>query len=151
MDKSIVRQDRRSRIHLRVRKKVLGTLERPRLTVFRSTKHFYAQAIDDLKGETIASASTLEKAFREAVPAMEKELRAKEAGPAPEGEKKKKSQPKKTAIGRGVLTAAFLGKYMAGKVKAKGITQVVFDRGGFLYHGQVKAFADGAREAGLSF
>lgn len=122
MDKSIVRRYRRGRIHLRIRKKVLGTPERPRMAVYRSNKHFYAQAIDDLSGATLVSASTLEQGFADAM----------KKGPA-------------------VQVATQLGTYMAEKAKSKGITQVVFDRGGFLYHGRVKAFADGARKAGLSF
>lgn len=122
MDKSIVRTHRRNRIHHRIRKKVLGTAERPRLAVYRSNKHFYAQVIDDLRGVTLASASTLEEGFTE-----------------------------RLAKGPGLKTANVLGTYIAEKAKSKGITQVVFDRGGFLYHGRVKAFADGARGAGLSF
>ncbi len=180
MDKSIVRQYRRGRIHLRVRKKVLGTPDRPRVAVYRSNKHFYAQAIDDLKGITLASVSTLEKEFKDAFPALEKEYiekvtkKGKSQEKAlkqekPEKKVEKKGQDKKGAekpeksekaekpeeklqqIGKSVLTAILLGKYMARKVAAKGIKHVVFDRGGFLYHGRVKAFADGARDAGLDF
>lgn len=122
MDKSIVRRSRRDRIHLRVRKKVSGSAAAPRVAVYRSNKHLYAQAIDDLSGSTLVSASTLEEGF------------VKKAGKAP-----------------AVKIATELGKYLAEKAKAKGIKKVVFDRGGFHYHGRVKAFADGAREGGLEF
>lgn len=122
MDKSIVRRSRRDRIHLRVRKKVSGSAAAPRVAVYRSNKHLYAQAIDDLSGSTLVSASTLEEGF------------VNKAGKAP-----------------AVKIAAELGKYLAEKAKAKGIKKVVFDRGGFHYHGRVKAFADGAREGGLEF
>ncbi len=95
---------------------------RPRLSVFRSSKHISAQIIDDAKGETVASASTLEKDFR--------------AG-------------KKT--GADSAAAATIGKLIAERAKAKGLTRVVFDRGGYLFHGRVKALADAAREGGLEF
>jgi large subunit ribosomal protein L18 len=115
----LTKQEHRIRRHRRVRKKVLGTAERPRLAVFRSNKHIYAQAIDDIAGRTVASAST-----------MESEQRA----------------GKKTAT---VDAATQVGKLVAERVKAAGITSVVFDRGGFKYHGRVAAVADGARAAGL--
>jgi large subunit ribosomal protein L18 len=115
----LTKQEHRIRRHRRVRKKVLGTAERPRLAVFRSNKHIYAQAIDDIAGRTVASAST-----------MESEPRA----------------GKKTAT---VDAATQVGKLVAERVKAAGITSVVFDRGGFKYHGRVAAVADGARAAGL--
>ena len=172
MDRSILRRYRRDRVHLRIRKKVLGTPERPRLAVYRSSKHFYAQAIDDLHGQTIAAASTLLKEFTdqlkiEPVPMPEKaEAKVEEKKKAPEAgtetKKKKKDKPEKPVEkvedstpkvhnGRAVLVARQLGKYMAEQMKARGITRAVFDRGGFLYHGRVRAFADGARAAGLSF
>ncbi|MEW6363114.1 MAG: 50S ribosomal protein L18 [Acidobacteriota bacterium] len=171
MDRSILRRYRRGRVHLRIRKKVLGTPERPRLAVYRSSKHFYAQAIDDLHGQTLAAASTLQKEFAdqlkiEPVPMPEKvEAKVEEKKKAPDAgaeTKKKKGKPEKPVEkvddsvpkvhnGRAVLVARQLGKYMAEQMKAKGITRAVFDRGGFLYHGRVRAFADGAREAGLSF
>jgi large subunit ribosomal protein L18 len=108
----------RGRIHLRIRKKVLGTEARPRLAVFRSLKHIYAQIIDDAKGRTMASASSREK--------------GQSGGGKKEG-------------------AAEVGKLIAARCREKGIDSVVFDRGGFKYHGRVKALADAAREAGLKF
>jgi large subunit ribosomal protein L18 len=116
------KNEARLKRHVRVRKKISGTPERPRLNVFRSDKHIYAQVIDDTKGITLASASTLDKALR--------------------GELKN---------GATVEAAARVGALVAERAKAKGITKVVFDRGGYLYHGRVKALADAAREAGLEF
>ena len=116
----IKRQDRklsRARRHKRVRVHVEGTAQRPRLAVFRSLNHLYAQLIDDGASHTVASASTVE-------------LKAK---------------------GNGLAQAQEVGKAIATKAKAKGVSQVVFDRGGFLYHGRIKALADAAREAGLEF
>ena len=104
----------------RIRKKMNGTAERPRLSVFRSGKHIYAQIVDDLAGQTLVAASTLHKGVR--------------------GETRTKVDDAK-AVGQAIATAA----------KQKGIDKVVFDRNGFLYHGRVKALADAAREAGLSF
>ncbi len=114
------KQEARSRRHYRVRKKVQGSPERPRLAVFRSNKHIAVQVIDDLNGRTIAAASTLEK-----------DLRGGATG-------------NKSA-------ATQVGRLVAERAKAQGVTQVVFDRGGFLYHGRVAAVADAAREAGLEF
>lgn len=108
--------------HIRVRKKISGTAERPRLNIFRSAKHMYAQIIDDTKGVTLASASTLDKELRESV-----------------------------KNGGNVEAAAKVGALIAERAKAKGVSQVVFDRGGYLYHGRVRALADAAREAGLEF
>jgi large subunit ribosomal protein L18 len=116
----IKRQDRklnRSKRHRRVRVHVEGTSQRPRLAVFRSLNHVYAQVIDDGAGRTVAAASTLES----------------------------------KAKGNGLAQAQEVGKAIATKAKAAGVTQVVFDRGGFLYHGRIKALADAAREAGLEF
>jgi large subunit ribosomal protein L18 len=116
----IKRQDRkvnRARRHRRVRVHVEGTTQRPRLAVFRSLNHVYAQLIDDGAGHTMASASTVA-------------LKAK---------------------GNGLAQAQEVGKAIAAKAKAAGVSQVVFDRGGFLYHGRIKALADAAREAGLEF
>ena len=110
------RNEIRKRIHVRIREKLSGTAERPRLNVYRSLNHIYAQLIDDQKGETLASASTL-----------------------------------KLKTGGNVAAAKDIGKAIAEKAKEKGIKKVVFDRGGFLYHGRVKALADAAREAGLEF
>jgi large subunit ribosomal protein L18 len=111
----------RRRVHDRIRKKVLGTPERPRLNVYRSLNHIYVQVIDDLQGATLVSASTAEG---------KKEARVK---------------------GGNVASAKAVGKSIAERAKAKGITKVVFDRGGYIYHGRVKAIADAAREAGLQF
>jgi len=111
----------RRRVHDRIRKKVLGTPERPRLNVYRSLNHIYVQVIDDLQGSTLVSASTAEG---------KKEARIK---------------------GGNVASAKAVGKSIAERAKAKGITKVVFDRGGYIYHGRVKAIADAAREAGLQF
>lgn len=119
------KKDRRHRIRLRLRKRVAGTSDRPRLAVFRSVAHIYAQAIDDMAGATIVAASSTEPSLKAAL-----------ADGARSG-----NQGGARAVGRAV----------AERLKAKGITQVVFDRGGFLYHGRVKAVADAAREAGLEF
>jgi len=112
------RNEIRKRIHARIREKLAGTAERPRLNVYRSLNHIYAQVIDDQKGETIVSASTL---------AM------------------------KAKTGGNVAAAKEIGKTIAERAKEKGIKKVVFDRGGFLYHGRIKALADAARESGLDF
>jgi large subunit ribosomal protein L18 len=119
MDRAKQRVVARKRIRERIRKQVKGTAERPRLAVFRSLKHFYVQAIDDTRGQTIAAASTAET----------------EAG----------------AKGANAAAAKAVGKLIASRVKEKGITKVVFDRGGYLYHGNIKALADAARENGLEF
>jgi large subunit ribosomal protein L18 len=119
------KQDRRVRIGLRQRKRIAGTAERPRLRVFRSVSHIYAQVIDDMTGRTLASASSTE-------PALKPQL----GGPARPGN---------------VAGAQLLGKTIAERLREKGITRVVFDRGGFLYHGRVRAVAEAAREAGLEF
>lgn len=106
----------------RVRKKVRGVSERPRLNVFRSAKHIYAQLIDDASGRTIVSASTMGEDFKT-----------------------------EQTWGGNVTAARIIGKLVAEKALAQGITDVVFDRNGFLYHGRVKALAEAAREAGLKF
>lgn len=121
----IAATDRRkikTRIHKRIRKRVSGTAERPRLTVNFSGKHVYAQVIDDDAGKTLVSAATTEKDFR--------------------------SKGKSVA---NRATAEQIGKTIAERLKAKKVDSVVFDRGGFLYHGKVKALADAAREGGLKF
>jgi large subunit ribosomal protein L18 len=112
------RNEIRQRVHARIRQKLAGTAERPRLNVYRSLGHIYAQVIDDQKGETLASASSLEL---------------------------------KLKTGGNVAAAKEIGKAVAEKAVAKGVKEVVFDRGGYLYHGRVKALADAAREAGLKF
>ncbi|NOT44613.1 MAG: 50S ribosomal protein L18 [Acidobacteria bacterium] len=119
------RSDRRERIKHRIRKRVSGTQERPRLTVFRSVTHMYVQVVDDMAGTTIAAASTVEPALR---------------GALPEG-----------ARGGNIAGAKAIGKTIAERLLDKGVKRVVFDRNGFLYHGRVKAVADAAREAGLEF
>lgn len=111
----------RRRVHTRIRRKVQGSAERPRLNVYRSVNNLYVQLIDDIEGRTLVSASTLE------------------------GEKGKRP------TGGNVAAAKELGKRIADRAKEKGITKVVFDRGGYLYHGRIKALADAAREAGLEF
>jgi large subunit ribosomal protein L18 len=108
----------RLRIHTRIRRKVKGTGERPRLAVFRSVKHIYAQVIDDAKGHTVVAAASTEKSGKN---------------------------------GGNVAGAKEIGKLVAERAKDKGIKAVVFDRGGYQYHGRVKALADAAREAGLEF
>jgi large subunit ribosomal protein L18 len=114
-------QARRRLRHRRVRGKVAGTPERPRLAVFRSLQHIYVQVIDDEAGQTLASASTLEPALRGKVDGTKTE------------------------------EAKLVGRTVAERARSKGIESVVFDRGGFLYHGRVAALADAAREAGLKF
>lgn len=109
----------RERIHVRIRARVAGTQERPRLAVFRSVNHIYAQVIDDGEGHTLAAAASTEK-----------DLRGK---------------------GGNVEGAKLIGKAVAERAKEKGVSRVVFDRGGYLYHGRVKALADAARAAGLEF
>ena len=115
------KNDVRVRIHSRIRLKVRGSEERPRLAVFRSLNHIYAQVIDDLHGQTLVSASTAEG----------------------------KKEDRRT--GGNVASAKAVGKTIAERAKAKGVSKVVFDRGGYIYHGRVKALADAAREAGLQF
>ena len=151
----------RWRIHKRIRRKVHGTPERPRLAIFRSLSHIYAQIVDDTKGQTIVAAASSDKSFRNAAPAPAPEPAAAEA-PAPKaekgakgekGEKKaaKKAAPPTKASGGNVAGAKLIGKTIAERAKEKGIKQVVFDRGGYIYHGRVKALADAARAAGLEF
>lgn len=117
------KEENRKKRHFRIRKTVSGTSERPRLCVFRSLNHIYAQLIDDSVGRTLVAASSLEEGLKKAVKGH--------SGNA--------------------QTAKLTGELLAGKAKEKGITKVVFDRGGYLYHGRVKALADGARGAGLEF
>ena len=119
------KKDRRTRIALRQRKRISGTAERPRLRVFRSVSHIYAQVIDDLSGTTIASAASTEPAV--------------------------KAQLSEAARAGNKAGAQVLGRTIAERLLAKGIRHVVFDRGGFLYHGRVRAVAEAAREAGLEF
>lgn len=119
MDKSKLKVKRRVRRHGLIRNRITGTTERPRLSVYKSVHHFYAQVIDDLAGHTVAAAASTEKG-----------LAAKPGNSA---------------------AAAAVGTKLAEKARAAGVKKVVFDRGGFKYHGRVKAFADAARKAGLEF
>ena len=115
----------RQKVHTRIRKRLLGTTERPRLNVYRSVNHIYAQVIDDAKGVTLVAAASVEK------------------GKGIKGDKR--------PTGGNVSSAKEVGKLIAERAKDKGINKVVFDRGGYLYHGRVKALADAARAAGLEF
>ena len=146
------KNDVRVRVHSRIRQRVRGTGERPRLAVFRSLNHIYAQVIDDRKGHTLAAASSGEKAGEKS---DEKKTSEKAASETPVSEKKseKPSREKAKALASGgnVAGAKQVGKLIAERAKAQGVTKVVFDRGGYLYHGRVKALADAAREAGLEF
>jgi large subunit ribosomal protein L18 len=119
MIRRIEKKEIRNRIHRRIRRKLAGTAERPRLAVFRSVAHIYAQVIDDSEGKTLVSASSVDK----------------------DGKTK----------GGNVAGAKAIGKLVADRAKEKGIKSVVFDRGGYQYHGRVKALADAARAAGLEF
>jgi len=115
----------RQRRHIRVRKRVHGTTERPRLNVYRSANHIYVQVIDDFKGHTLASASTLDPTIREGATGR--------------------------SAGGNVAAAKSVGALIAERAKEAGVSKVVFDRGGYLYHGRVQALADAARENGLDF
>ncbi|MBN2318294.1 MAG: 50S ribosomal protein L18 [Acidobacteria bacterium] len=122
MIKPIDRSKERHRIHKRIRAKIAGSASRPRLCVFRSLKNMYAQVIDDSQGKTLAAASTVEKEINGGL---------KNAG--------------------NIEASKLLGKKIAERARAKGIETVIFDRGGYLYHGRVKAVAEAARESGLKF
>jgi len=119
MIKKPEKKEIRNRIHTRIRRKLAGTAARPRLAVFRSVAHIYAQVIDDVAGATVVSASTVDKGGK--------------------------------TNGGNVAAAKTIGRLVAERAKEKGIKSVVFDRGGYQYHGRVKALADAAREAGLEF
>lgn len=121
MAKTAIKKITRMKRQVRVRKKVLGTTDRPRLNVFKSARHIYAQIIDDTHGSTLVAASTLSESAKDF-----------------------------TNCGN-ILAASFVGKEVARLALDKGISSVVFDRNGFLYHGRIKALADAAREAGLNF
>jgi len=122
------KNQKRGHIHDRIRKKMQGTAERPRLNVYRSLNHIYVQVIDDLHGQTLVSASSAE-GKKSSAEARKEDRRA----------------------GGNVAAAKAVGKTIAERAKAKGVCKVVFDRGGYIYHGRVKALADAAREAGLQF
>ena len=119
------KEDRRDRIKFRIRKRVRGTGERPRLTIFRSVSHMYVQVVDDASGRTIASASSIDPQV--------------------------KGKLAKGIAGGNIKGAEMVGQTIAERLKEKGITKVVFDRNGFLYHGRVRAVAEAARSAGLEF
>ncbi len=119
MIQKIEKKEIRNRIHRRIRRKLSGTTERPRLAVFRSVSHIYCQVIDDTQGKTLVSASSVDKGAK--------------------------------TNGGNVAGAKAIGKLVADRAKEKGIKQVVFDRGGYQYHGRIKALADAARAAGLEF
>src|SRR5438132_7905062 len=123
--KIITKADKRERIHLRQRKRISGSVERPRLSVFRSVSHIYAQVIDDLSGKTLVSASSTEPTLKGAFA--------------------------KNVRGGNLKGAEAIGTAIAERSIEKGIKRVVFDRGGFLYHGRIRAVADAARKAGLEF
>jgi large subunit ribosomal protein L18 len=120
--RKLSREAHRRRIHVRMRKRIMGTSERPRLCVHRTTKHIRAQVIDDLSGTTIVAASSLDKEVRSVIKG-----------------------------GGNIAASKVVGKIVAERAKAKGVLKVVFDRGGYQYHGRVQALADSAREAGLQF
>jgi large subunit ribosomal protein L18 len=122
MDRQKIKHKRQLRRRLHVRSKIVGTSVRPRLTVFRSSKHIYAQLIDDLQGITLASASSLVEEVKKKIP-----------------------------YGGNSKAATVVGKRLAEVAKSKGIQKAAFDRGHYRYHGRVKALADGAREGGLQF
>lgn len=119
MNRAKERHSRRTRIHSRVRNKISGTAERPRVAIYKSLQHIYAQAIDDAKGVTLAAASSVEKDV--------------------------------SARGGNVATAKAVGELLGRRMKEQGIETAVFDRGGYRYHGRVKALADAVREQGLKF
>ena len=119
------KDDRRKRIQLRQRKRIAGTTERPRLSVFRSVSHIYAQVIDDLSGRTLVSASSIDPSLKDSF--------------------------SKDVAGGNIKGAEAVGKTIAERSIEKGIKRVVFDRSGFLYHGRIRAVADAARKAGLEF
>ena len=121
----INKNEARQKRHIRVRKRVNGTPARPRMNVYRSSNNIYVQVIDDLAGRTLAAASSLDASLR--------------------GDKSSKG------VGGNVEAAKAVGALIADRAKAAGVTKVVFDRGGYLYHGRVQALADGARENGLDF
>ncbi|MBA3824922.1 MAG: 50S ribosomal protein L18 [Ktedonobacterales bacterium] len=133
----------RQRRHLRVRKRLSGTTARPRLSIFRSSKHIYAQIIDDTTGRTLVTASSLEPDLRKAG-ANAQPTQREEGVEIPQGIAGIEANHK-------VALARAIGKALAERAKAHNISQVVFDRGGYQYHGRVAALATGAREGGLDF
>jgi large subunit ribosomal protein L18 len=149
---------KRQRRHLRIRQRVVGTPEKPRLCVFRSAKHIYAQIVDDVTGRTLVAASSLKIAPLSAEPAVEKTGEEKETKGKAKDKKAEKSKGKKEEKGKkswtgGRKTAAAreVGRLIAEAAKAKGINAVCFDRGGYLFHGRIAALAETARRNGLNF
>jgi large subunit ribosomal protein L18 len=132
------KEDIRRRIKNRIRKKIAGTPQRPRLAVFRSQTHIYAQVIDDEAGRTLCSASSLDGDYQGTVDGKAKD-------------KEKSKSKAKVKRGGNVSAAKAIGLLIASRAKDKGVDTVVFDRGGFHYHGRIKALADAAREGGLKF
>ena len=120
--RKLSREEHRRRIHRRMRKRIIGTTERPRLCVHRSSRHIRAQVVDDLTGTTIVAASSLDKEVKSAIKG-----------------------------GGNIAASKVVGKVVAERAMGKGVDKVVFDRGGYQYHGRVQALADAAREAGLKF
>jgi len=118
----VSREARRQQVHVRLRKRVHGAVEAPRLSVYRSSNHIYAQVVDDTRGNTLVSASSLDKEIRETL-----------------------------KVGGNLAAAKLVGQALAKRAKEAGIARVVFDRGGYAYHGRVKALAEAARESGLKF
>lgn len=139
----------RKRRHMHVRNSVVGTAERPRVCIFRSNAHIYAQIIDDEAGKTLATVSSLKvDASKPAEPAVVDEDKTNEAG---DKKKKKKGGKKEKLEGAKILQARAVGRLVADVAKDKGITKIRFDRGGYLYHGRVAALADEMRKNGLEF
>lgn len=149
---------KRQRRHLRIRQRVVGTTEKPRLCVFRSAKHIYAQIVDDTVGRTLVAASSLKlkpaivaPAVEAAAEAKDKESKGKETkGKGKDKDKEKKGKPAWTG-GKKTAAAREVGRLLAEAAKEKGISAVCFDRGGYLYHGRIAALAEAARKNGLSF
>ena len=154
---------KRQRRHLRVRQRVIGTPERPRLCVFKSAKHIYAQIVDDTAGRTLVAASslklgplTVEPAAAEVKAEIKAETRSEEKetkgkGKEGKGKEKEKKGKKTWAGGKKTAAAREVGRLIAEAAKEKGISAVAFDRGGYLYHGRIAALADAARRNGLQF
>jgi len=151
---------KRWRRHKRVRNRVVGTPERPRVCVFRSNTHIYAQLIDDTIGRTLVSVSSLKLTAPTPVPKTEAKAEAKKGKKAEKAaktekvenvEKAEKVEKAAASGGRKTALAREVGRLLAEAAKSKGVSKVAFDRGGYLYHGRVAALADAAREAGLDF
>jgi len=139
---------KRWRRHKRVRNRVVGTTERPRVAVFRSNTHIYAQIIDDTQGRTLVSVSSLKIDAPAAVAPAEA---ASAEGDAPKKGKKKAKAAAEMPAGRKTVLAREVGRLLAEAAREKGVSKVAFDRGGYLYHGRVAALAEAARKHGLDF